>query len=171
MAWTVRYDTRKAYFSDLMQPESICQQSLSHNIQAKREVKRLEWPAERCYKLSVTEYAKLHKWLFSNNETTEKVYLSWPNSHKRETSSQLKGAEVFSVTVCIAWLAGKDPLCIDDWPELICDSHNWTRIETMRNFTDKVGSGPLSLDISSVISLTSKPAFGVYKIWRVNQHA
>lgn len=85
------------------------------------------------------------------NQSGKKTYLLWPNSHKRENSSQLKGGQ----TPSVKWLAKEDS------PEVTRDSPRWTVIGKSCSFTNKPASDPPSLDMSTRSSLISTVAFGV----------
>lgn len=89
-----------------------------------------------------------------------RAYLLWPNSHKRENSSQLKGGQTLSAN----WLVEEDPPDITGWSDATRDSPRWIVMGKSCSLTNKPASDPLSLDMSTRSSLISKVAFGVCNI-------
>lgn len=93
-------------------------------------------------------------------QSRNKTDLLWPNSHRRENSSQLKGAQ----TPSINWLEDKDSPETTVWSDATRDSPRWTVMGKSSSFTNNPASDPASLDMSTRSSLISKVAFGVCNI-------
>ena len=106
----------------------------------------------------------------NTTETIKRKYLSWPNSPYKENSSQLKGAEDFSIVAKDELTVDIHPplLRLDDCSQLTRGSPICTNIGNICNLTNKFGLVPPFFDISMLKSLTSTVALGVCSVPRSN---